>query len=303
MNKKIGVLLFSFFLLLGCGNNEVRSTISKEDNFSTIREYDIQKANLSPKRRLIIGKVKNYSRLGTQRTDSITKDILISEFSNSKRFTVLEREDLDTAMEELAFSNAVGQKSILAKQRFLDTDYIVIASVSKYGIKTTGSKTLFSKTKYQTGEAVVELKVIDVLNGKVWSETGEGSSSVRFGTVLGAGTYGSLNNLEEEAFRAAIIQGVEKIIEKIDATPWGAAIIKKSGNKLIINSGIESNLQLGTELKVYKQGEAIEYRGELLGYEETLIGTATVDSYIGNEAASLSYKGVDFSLPAVVKLK
>lgn len=303
MNKKIGALIFTFFLLLGCGNSEVKSVITKEDNFSTIREYDTQKANLSPKRRLIIGKVKNYSRLGTQRTDSITKDILISEFSKSKRFNILEREDLDSAMEELAFSNAVGQKSILAKQRFLDTDYIVIASVSKYGIKTTGNKTLFSKTKYQTGEAVVELKVIDVLNGKVWAETGEGSSSVRFGTVLGAGTYGSLNNLEEEAFRAAIIQGVEKIIEKIDTTPWGAAVIKKSGDKLIINAGIESNLKLGTELKVYKQGEAIEYRGELLGYEETLVGTAVVDSYIGNEAASLFYKGVDFSLPAVVKLK
>lgn len=303
MIKKFMFLIISLYLLAGCSNSETKTTITKEHNFSNIREYDVQKANLSLKRRLVIGKVKNYSRLGTQRTDGIAKDILISEFSNSQRFTILEREDLDSVMEELAFSNSLGTKSIVAKQRFLDTDYIVVASVSKYGIKITGNETLFSKTKYQTGEAVVELKVIDVLNGKVWSETGEGSSSVKFEKVLGAGNYGSINTLEEEAFRAAIIQGVEKVIAKIDSIPWSASVIKKSGNKLIINSGIENNLKLGTQLKVYQQGEAVEYEGELLGYEETLIGTAVVKSYIGDRAATLSYEGVDFSLPAVVKLK
>ena len=303
MLKKIAVTICSLFLMLGCGSAEVKSNISKEDNFSNLREYDVQKANLNLKSRLVIGKVKNYSRFGTQRNDSIYKDILTSEFSNSKRFTILEREDLDSVMEELAFSSNLGQKSILAKQRFLDTDYVIVASVSKYGVKITGNKTLISKTKYQTGEAVVELKIIDVLNGKVWSVTGEGSSSVKFETVLGAGTYGSLNNLEEEAFRTAIIQGVEKVIEKIDSAPWTASILKKSGNKIIINSGFENNLKLGTKLNVYKQGEAVEYNGEILGYEETFVGTATVESYIGDKAASLSYEGMDFSLPAVVKLK
>lgn len=303
MMKKMMLVIFSLLFLIGCSGSEVKSNIAKVDNYSSIREYDLQKSNLSPKRRLVIGKVKNYTRLGTQRTDSVTKDILISEFSKTNRFTVLEREDLDSIMEELAFSNSLGEKSLLAKQRFLDTDYIVIASVSKYGVKTTGSKTLFSKSKYQTGEAIVELKVIDVLNGKVWAETGEGSSSVRFGTVFGAGTYGSLPNLEEEAFRAAIIQGIEKIVAKIDSTPWSAVVVQKSGNNIVINSGSNNNLKLGTEVEVYKQGKPIKYRGEMLGYEETLVGTAEVESYIGNEAAKLSYKGVDFSLPAVVKLK
>lgn len=303
MLKKFVAIIGSLLFLVGCGNSQVKSTIVKENNYSSIREYDVQKANLAPKRRVIVGKVKNYSRLGTQRTDSITKDILISELSSTKRFNVLEREDLDSVMEELAFSNSLGEKSLLAKQKFLDTDYIIVASVSKYGVKTTGSKTLFSKSKYQTGEAVVELKVIDVTNGKVWAETGEGSSSVRFGTVLGAGTYGSLPNLEEEAFRAAVIQGVEKVVAKIDSTPWSAAVVQKKGDRIIINSGIENNLKLGTEVSVYKQGKAIEYRGEILGYEEELVGTAVVDSYLGEGAANLSYKGVDFSLPAVVKLK
>lgn len=302
MKKYIGIF-FTALLLVGCSNTEIRSTIKKEDNISSLREYNTYKGSLAPKRRVIIGKVKNYSRFGTQRTDSITQDILISEFSNSGRFNVLEREDLDSVMEELAFSNSLGEKSILSKQKFLDTDFVVVGSVTKYDLNTTGSKSLFSKSKEQRAEAVIELKVIDVLNGKVWTETGEGSASVKFETVLGAGTYGSYGSLEKEAFRAAVIQGVEKIVKKLDSIPWTAAVIQKDRNKIIINSGLNNNLQLGTQVNVYKQGKAIEYRGEVLGYEESLVGTATVDSYIGNDAASLIYNGGDFSLPAIVKMK
>ena len=79
---------------------------------------------------------------------------------------MLEREDLDTVMEELAFSDSLGQKSLLARQKFLDTDYIVVGSVTKYALNTTGNKSIISKSKEQRAEVVIELKVIDVLMEK-----------------------------------------------------------------------------------------------------------------------------------------
>ncbi|MBR8702014.1 hypothetical protein IX317_001933 [Fusobacterium sp. DD29] len=299
--RKILIALALCIFAVGC--SDVRSTIKKEDTIEKLRDYDVARENIAPKRRIVIGKIKNYSRFGTQRTDSITKDILVSEFSKSGRFNVLEREDLDAVMEELAFSNSLGQKSILPRQKFLDSDFVVVGSVTKYELNTTGSQSIISKNKEQRAEAAIELKIIDVLNGKVWSETGEGSSTVSFGTVLGTGTYGSYGSLEKEAFRAAVIDGVEKIVKDIDKLPWTAAVIKKTPGTIIINSGAENNLKLGTQVNVYKQGAPVEYRGELLGYEETLVGTATVKSYIETNAATLDYKGVDFSVPAVVKLK
>ena len=53
-----------------------------------------------------------------------------------------------------------------------------------------------------------------------------GKLKIEFSTILGAGTYGSYNSLEEEAFRAAVIQGVEKIVRRVDSTPWSAALLK-----------------------------------------------------------------------------
>ena len=303
INKKIAILATALFAFAGCGKTTIESSIRKDDKITALREYDSYKENKLRKSRVVIGKVKNYTRFGTPRTDSTTKDILVSEFSNTGRFTVLEREDLDTVMEELAFSDSLGQKSLLARQKFLDTDYIVVGSVTKYALNTTGNKSIISKSKEQRAEVVIELKVIDVTNGKVWTETGEGSSRVEFSTILGTGTYGSYNSLEEEAFRAAVIQGVEKIVRRVDSTPWSAAVVKKSGGNIIINSGINSNLRIGTEMEVYKLGAPIEYRGEILGYEEKLVGSAIVTGYIGEDASTLRYDGENFITPAIVKIK
>lgn len=299
--KKITALILLSIMITACTG--IRSNIQKDNTVEQLRDYNITKENLAPRQRVIIGTIKNYSRFGTQRTDSIAKDILVSELSKTKRFKILERGDLNTILEEIAFSDSSGERSLLSKQKFLDSDFVIVGSVTKYELNTTGTKSIISKNKEQRAVAAIELKIIDVLNGKVWSETGEGTSTVSFGTVLGAGSYGSYGSLEKEAFRAAVIDGVEKIVKKIDSLPWTAAVVKKSGNKLIINSGVENNLELGTPLNVYEQGEPVVYRGELLGYEETLVGTATVKSYIGTEAATAEYKGVDFSVPAVVKLK
>ena len=300
--KNILSVIFAALVLVSCGKTGIESTVRKDNKVVNLREYDTVKENLLPKRRVVIGKVKNYSRFGTPRTDITTKDILASEFAGSGRFNVLERGDLDSVMEELAFSESLGEKSLLNRQKFLDTDFVVIGSVTKYALNTTGNKSIISKSKDQKAEVVIELKIIDVTNGKTWIETGEGSSSVSFGTVLGAGTYGSYTSLEEEAFRAAVIQGVEKVVKKLDSMPWSASIVKKSGGNLIINSGAASNLKIGTEMEVYRVGAPIEYRGEILGYEEEKVGTAVVTSYIGENAASLRYEGKNFEVPGIVKI-
>lgn len=300
--KNILSIIFTALVLVSCGKTGIESTIRKDNKVVSLREYDTIQENIMPKRRVVIGKVKNYSRFGTPRTDITTKDILASEFSNTGRFNVLERGDLDSVMEELTFSESLGEKTLLNRQKFLDTDFVVIGSVTKYALNTTGNKSIFSKSKEQRAEVVVELKIVDVTNGKTWIETGEGSSSVSFGTVLGAGTYGSYTSLEEEAFRAAVIQGVEKIVKKLDSMPWSASIVRKSGNNLIINSGMSSNLKIGTEMEVYKVGAPIEYRGEILGYEEEKVGTAVVTNYIGEDAASLRYNGENFQIPGIVKI-
>lgn len=299
--KKLVFFILLCICLIGC--NRLESKVERNNKLNKIKNYDISKENISPRRRIAIGNIKNYSRFGTQRTDTIVKNILVAELSKTGRFNILKRSELNSILEELAFSKTYSLNDIVAKQKFLNVDYIITGDVIKYEINTLGSKTLFSNSKEQQAQATIELEVIDILNGKVWSKIGKGVASYAYDVNLDLGNYGSYGGLEQEVFTAAVFDGVEKIIKEMDKYPWTAIIIKKNGKNIIINSGLDDNLNLGTNLNVYKQGEPVMYRGELLGYEETIVGTAVVKSYLGENAAVLEYKGVDFSLPAVVKLK
>lgn len=299
--KKLVFFILLCICLIGC--NRLESKVERNNKLNKIKNYDISKENISPRRRIAIGNIKNYSRFGTQRTDTIVKNILVAELSKTGRFNILKRSELNSILEELAFSKTYSLNDIVAKQKFLNADYIITGDVIKYEINTLGSKTLFSNSKEQQAQATIELEVIDILNGKVWSKIGKGVASYAYDVNLDLRNYGSYGGLEQEAFTAAVFDGVEKIIKEMDKYPWSAIIIKKNGKNIIINSGLDDNLNLGTNLNVYKQGELVMYRGELLGYEETIVGTAVVKSYLGENAAVLEYKGVDFSLPAVVKLK
>ncbi|WP_372712588.1 CsgG/HfaB family protein [Ilyobacter sp.] len=300
--KKFFAVFLMLLTLAGCG--KTTSSVKKDDKIQKLREYDEAKAQPGPKRKIVIGKVKNETRFGNKRLGDIAKDVLISEFSKTNRFIVLEREDLDSVMEETEFSNALGQGSIAGQQQFLDAEYVIVGSITKYAVNTTGSSKIISKSKEQRAEVAIDLKVIDVRTGKVWSELGEGYSTVKYGTTLGVGTSGGYDeSLEQEAFRAATINSMENIIDRIDKTPWSAKVAKAYSNKIIINSGKMSNLELGTKLDVFKQGEKIEFEGEFLGYIEEEIGTAKIVDYMGEDASIAIFDGEKFELPAVVKIR
>jgi curli biogenesis system outer membrane secretion channel CsgG len=300
--KKSFIAFFILLTFIGCSRTD--STVKKDDKIQKLREYEEENAQTGPKRRIVVGKIKNETRFGNKRMGDIAKDVLISEFSKTNRFIVLEREDLDSVMEETEFSNSLGQGSISGEQQFLDAEYVIVGSVTKYAVNTTGSSKIISKSKEQRAEVAIDIKIIDVRTGKIWSELGEGNSTVKYGTTFGVGTSGGYDeSLEQEAFRAATIDAMENIILRIDKTPWSAKVAKVYSNKIIINAGKLSNLEINTKLDVYKQGEKIEFQGEFLGYIEEKIGTAKIVDYMGEDAAIASFDGKSFTLPAVVKLK
>ena len=186
----------------------------------------------------------------------------------------------------------------------MDAEYIIVGAITKYAVNTTGKSKIISKSKEQRAEVALDVKIINVLTGDVWAELGEGYATVKYGTTLGIGTTGGYDeSLEQEAFRAATINAMENIIARIDASPWSAKVVKVYPKKIYINAGNQSNLEIGTKLDVYKQGERIEFEGKFLGFVEDKVGEAKVTDYFGEDAAIAEYKGDAFNTPAVVKLR
>lgn len=282
------------FLIVGCTKASIKKEQNQKKQITVLREYNTLKEVKTPRRRIIIGKIKNYSRFGTQRTDTLTKKILISELINTNRFEILEDKNLDTILEELSTLKVMKERDMLEKQRFLSADYIISGEILKYELKPLEVNSFFYKGEETHVEVSLELKILNVATGEMWSEIGEGISNIRV-----KGSYGAL---EENTLKIAIIDGVEKIIKKIDKLPWSTAILEKKGKELKINSNSD-DLELDTELIVYQQYFSQENLTEENKYRERVVGKAIVESYLTEETILLKYDGVDFSLPTVVKLK
>jgi len=303
MKKKV-ILVALLALTLGACSNKGESNVRKDDKIQNLRTYDQAEGVVAPKRKVVIAEFKNNTRFGNARLGNNLTDVMTTELVKSNRFIVLEREDLGKVMQEINFSNTLGQGKLASERKFQDADYVITGAITKYSVNTTGDKGVFSTSKTQKAEISFDMKMIDVRTGEVvLSDQGEGRSDVKYGTTLGVGKTGGYDEgLEQEAFRAAAIDVMENIIKTVDKTPWMANVAKVSGNKLYINAGKKSNVKIGTKLGVFKQGEAIEFNGKFLGFEETKIGEATVTDYLGEDAAILEYKGDAFALPGVVKL-
>jgi curli biogenesis system outer membrane secretion channel CsgG len=301
--KTLMLGLMVIFIFSACSGTSSR--LRKDEKISKLREYETEKLLLGPKKRIAVASFKNETRFGDRRLGNSVTDVFITELSKTGRFTVLEREAVDKLLQETEFSTTLGQGGIAPEQQFLDADYIITGAITKYGVNTVGKKKIISSSKEQRAEVTVDVKMVDVRTGEViFSETGEGVAAIKYGTTLGLGTSGGYDeSLEQEAFRASAIKVMDNIVETVDKRPWSAVVVKYSGNKIYINSGMKSNLKLGTKLDVYRFGDKIEYRGKFLGYEEEKVGIAVITDYLGEDASIASYKGKTFRAPGIVKLE
>lgn len=302
--KKILIALTLALGLLACKNGEVKTI--KDDKVDTLREYKTEKTLIAPKRKIAIASFDNKVG-GVADKRNITgklQAIMGTELSKTGRFILLERPDIDKVMQEINFSNTMGEGKVAQMQKLLDADYIITGAVTKYTNNTQGDKGFLSTAKEQKTEVTLDFKIVNVLNGVVSNaQSGEGTSTKKVGTTLGMGTTSAYDDtVEEDALRAAAIAAVEKIIKEVDKTPWSAKA-QLSGKDLYINAGAKTNLPLGSKFDVYKQGKAIIFDGIVAGYEEEYLGSAKSVRYMGEDASVCEYDGKSFSGNAIVRLK
>lgn len=302
--KKLLLIAILALGIVGCRNGEVKTV--KDDKVDTLREYKENKTLITPKRKIAIASFKNNIAIAEKRkAGENLSDIMATELVKSGRFIVLERQEIDKVMAEVNFSNTLGEGKVAELQKLLDADFIVTGAITKYTNNTQGEKGILSTGKEQKTEITFDFRIINTKTGEViLADSGEGSSKKSVGTTLGMGTTSGYDDaVESDALRAAAIDVLEGIIKQVDKVAWSAKVVKVSGQDLYINSGVKSNLPIGTKLIVYKQGQALIFEGQFLGYDEEEYGTAKVIRYLGDDAAVCDYDGKSFSGNGIVRLK
>jgi curli biogenesis system outer membrane secretion channel CsgG len=221
----------------------------------TIQEYK------GLKRKVAIGRFSNETQYAKgifydKTNDPLGKqalDILSAKLSLSNKFILLERSDMDKITEELKLARNDEIKNIGA-------DYLIIGSVTEFGRKIVGDVNAFSRSKTQTVQAGVNIRLVDVLTGQIiYSEEAKGEAETTNKTVMGMGERADFDaTLSDKAISAAITKLVDNIINNCLDRPWKSYILSTEENEIIIAGGKSQGIKIGELFDVYEKGKSVK---------------------------------------------
>ena len=276
-------------VLIGCGST-AKTTVTKTE--SGLNKEVEQAAYQGLKRTVAIARFSNETEYAKgafydKENDPLGKqavDILSAKLAAKGKFILLERADADKIKAEVESQGASVQK--------VPADYLIIGSITEFGRKTTGEVGFVSRSKKQTVEAGVNIRLVDVATGQIiYSEEGKGEAETDSSTTFGmGGVQGFDATLSDKAISAAI----EKLVDNIEATcmdrPWKSYFLTYDSDGIIIAGGAKQGVKVGSVLPVYERGKKVKnpqtgMMMELPGKEVAKItvlsvgGTTVADEY------------------------
>ncbi len=213
------------------------------------------------KRKVAIARFSNETQYAKgvfydKKNDPIGKqalDILSTKLAASNKFILLERQDMDKIEKEFEITGNKGVQKIGA-------DYLIIGSVTEFGRKNVGNVKVFSRTKTQTVQASVSIRLVDVATGQIiYSEEAKGEAETKNHTVLGLGERADYDaTLSDKAISAAISKLVENIINNCMEKPWKSYFLSYDEDGVIISGGASQGIKGGDIFQVVEKGKSVK---------------------------------------------
>jgi len=224
-------------------------------------------------------------------------DILSTKLASTGKFILLERQDMDKIMEELKIAGNQGSQKVGA-------DYLIIGSVTEFGRKNVGDVNVFSRTKTQTVEAAVSIRLVDVSSGQIiYSEEAKGEAETTNKTVMGLGERTDYDaTLSDKAISVAISKLVENVINNCMNRPWKSYFLTYDDNGIIISGGKSQGLKIGDTFDVAEKGKQVEnpQTGMKMELPGKTVGKVKID-FVGGETPENEFSMVSFTEGSIDK--
>ncbi len=171
-----------------------------------------------------IGKFNNKSTYmrgifsdGTDRLGNQAKTILKTHLTQTGRFRVVDRDNMD----EIARESKLGGKA----QKLSGASVVLTGEVTEFGRKVTGDKLIFGilgRGKKQTAYAKVSINVVDVETSEVLFATqGAGEYHLSDREIIGTGGTSSYDStLNGKVLDFAIVETVNKLVAGLENREW-----------------------------------------------------------------------------------
>ncbi len=221
--------------------------------------------------RVAVGLIKSGSTerptKGKERHVVIFTDTIISRLAQTKRFQLIDRQEVDQLLtEQLAQALAENRDMASAMGTLRGADYFVYGSLADIDIRESstrlpGSSRIF---KRKIGYAEGNMRIVDVRSGDVLE-----SRKVSVKEILEPGAKGSRNlALLADAYAEQVVLNLMNAVY-----PIKVAAVGEDGS-VYINRGDDGGLFVGEHLDVFRPGPPVidPDTGVQLGVEETLVG-------------------------------
>ena len=247
-------------ILTGCATT-TPTVVNVEKPTSLQPKIAEQKQEPVLKRKVAIARFGNEAQYGKSALFGINNDynaekqatdVLSAKLTQSGKFILLERSDLDKINKETTTFNLQSMN--------IGADYLIVGSVTEFGRKNISDTGVFSRSKIQTAYAKVSVRLIDVKTGQiVFAQEGSGEADSEAGSAFGVGKHvGYDSTLNDKAISAAISSVVDGIMQNLLAKPWRSYVLTVENGGVIIAGGANQGLKIGDTLSVYGQGKQMK---------------------------------------------
>jgi curli biogenesis system outer membrane secretion channel CsgG len=209
-------------IFLACGIGMLTGCATESSRSLPVPEVSSARTPYAGKRvPVAIGKFDNRSSYmrgvfsdGVDRVGSQAKTILVTTLQQSRRFNVLDRDNLGEIKQEATFSNKT--------QALKGANFVITGDVTEFGRKDVGDQQLFGilgHGKTQVAYAKVSLNVVDTATSEVIaSSQGAGEYNLSSREIIGfGGTSGYDSTLNGKVLDLAIQEAVNHLVEQVDA--------------------------------------------------------------------------------------
>lgn len=252
--------VLSTVILTGCATT-TPTVVNVEKPTASQPKIVEQKQEPVLKRKVAIARFGNEAQYGKSALFGINNDynaekqatdILSAKLTQSGKFILLERSDLDKINKETTTFNLQSMN--------IGADYLIVGSVTEFGRKNVSDTGVFSRSKIQTAYAKVSVRLLDVKTSQiVFAQEGSGEADSEAGSSFGLGKHvGYDSTLNDKAISAAISSVVDGIMQNLLAKPWRSYVLSVENTGVIIAGGAKQGLKMGDTLSVYGQGKQMK---------------------------------------------
>jgi len=252
---------------------------------------------------LAVGKIRlnangNHSLFAAQYRTRVSNDLLV-KLTNSNRFDVMERQEIDQLFDEKSFSALTSGQEIDGKLReLIEADYLILTSVNDFFIKTERKQVAYVDEiqTHHFGVVDATLRIVDSHTGKLIA-----ADKIRINKKLPS----SSNNETETVYADLIDDFSTSLVSNIMQRLYPIRVIGAiSESEFYINRGLDGGLTSGTVFNIMREGQEMidPDTGISFGKVEKKTATVSIVNVESSRSIVQIISGTDIKTGDVLKL-